>query len=262
MAEAKKKPSIVVVVGGLALVATPILLMLTDSPKTTKKPITPAARPVSASSKKDAYLPEDYTAKFDNVSTDLKNSFKPDIVNKALIGALTPLGDNGIPSAFSGGETTWIYTGNAEIDGVPNALIENTATGEGVFLRPNEKWRNLVLIEVSGERIVVEGPGGVTRTLSMPLFSGPTSNNIGVTPLPPLGVQPPTGTPTAPGTTRPGGQAGLRGPIAGNPTDLNNPQAFNGGQAATLDPNMMQDDPNNNGSNGRGRRRRNRNGSN
>ena len=62
MAEAKKKPSIVVVVGGLALVATPILLMLTDSPKTTKNPITPAARQVSASSKKDAYLPEDYTA--------------------------------------------------------------------------------------------------------------------------------------------------------------------------------------------------------
>lgn len=259
MAEPNKKPSPVVIGGAVALVATLIWYFATDTPKPVKKTTLIPKATTSSSTKKDVYLPEDYSAKFEPVSMALNNAFKPDVIKQKGVDPLSTIGSNGIPPGFVGGETTWIYTGNAEVDGIANALIENTATGEGVFLRPNEKWRNLVLTEVSGERITVEGPGGLMRTLTMPSTGGPEGMDMSVTPLPPVGAVPPGG---IPGTRNPRTGA-LTGPIANMAPAMVNGQPNPAvPQIAGSDMTGYPVDDSNNGSNGRGRRRRNRNGSN
>jgi hypothetical protein len=116
---------------------------------------------------KEDFLPEDYSAEFASLSERTKNSFKPLIASKNANSVLQPISPNAIPPLFAGGDPNWIYTGNMEVDGVPNALLENRQTGEGVFLRPRERWRKMVLREVGKDFIVLDGPNGYVKTVTI-----------------------------------------------------------------------------------------------
>lgn len=179
-------------IGAGALVV--VVLMIPQSTPTKPGPKKPP--PGFASSKKnnnEVVIKEDYEIRFDSVQDDLRNSFVPILTKKNLS---APASINGIPSAFANGEATWIYTGNMTVDGVPNALLENTASGDGVFLRPGEQWRKLKLVKVNDMSIVLEGPNGAVKTV---FFVDPSTNN------PDSGVSVP-GPATLPPVGQPGNQ--------------------------------------------------------
>lgn len=137
-----------------------MLLPSGDAPKTGKKPQLTATK--STKKADDLILPEDYKAKFDDLDKPMVNSFVPLVTKRDING---PVAKNGIPADFAGGETTWVYTGNMTVDGTPNALLENTASGDGIFLRPGQHWKALKLVAVREDSIEIEGPGGAMKTV-------------------------------------------------------------------------------------------------
>lgn len=113
-----------------------------------------------------AYVEEDYNASFEPVNIELKNSFQPIVARKG-----TGLGSgdgmaNAIPAEFAAGDSGWFFTGNAEIDGVPTALLENRSTGEGVFLKAGERWKSAMVAQILPDSVVMKGPSG-TKTFSL-----------------------------------------------------------------------------------------------
>lgn len=124
--------------------------------------------------------PED----FEKVPASLKNSFIPGVTK----GSAVPVAKNILRPEFTGGEAAWTYTGNMTVDGVPNALLENTSSGQGVFLRPGQRWKTLRLVSVHEDHIVVEGSNGQTQQV---YFEDLTA--VAEAPLSPLPVAVPAG---------------------------------------------------------------------
>jgi hypothetical protein len=141
---------------------------------------------------KDGFLPIDYTAKFAPVVTPAVNAFKPLIARQGSRGAV-PTFSNSIPQAFAGGESGWIFTGVATVNGVPNGLIENESTGEGVFLRPGQKWKATKVITITQIEMVMQGPEGDSRSIQMPREEWMEGGEVAPLPLPldgPIGNRP------------------------------------------------------------------------
>ena len=188
----------------------------------------------------DLYRPEDYTAKFPPVTVPVRNAFLPLVVRETSTienggpnGEIRPLQPDGIPESFAGGEAGWIYTGNAVVNGVPNALLENTSSGEALFLTPGEDFKSSVLVKSTANVVVLRGPAGVERTIS--ISDGATKKG-GARKAPDDGTLPPA-------------TAALTGAIGAPPA---NPQVV------ATDPNATPQ--NNNGGQNRRRGRRNRGG--
>jgi uncharacterized membrane protein YgcG len=154
----------------------------------------------TTTAKKDEYLPEDYTAKFTPIqratAAEPRNAFKPLVFRKKDGLSTLPTISNIIPPAFAGGQTGWTFTGIAEVDGTMNALVENSATGEGEYLKPGQSWKACKVLTVTQESIVLLGDEGVARTVSLINPDGsyeggpvgpmtvPVTGNIGIQPLP------------------------------------------------------------------------------
>lgn len=202
----------------------------------------------STSKKKtDIFEKEDYTAKFGSIDSETKNAFKPLLAKKDNESNAKPVATNGIPATFAGGDANWVYTGNMTVDGTPNALLENTQSSEGVFLRPGEKWKNMQLKEVRSDSIVLEGPNGYTKTVFFatnpevkPVEPGRVAANAGTTTTPPPGATNAQTLPPADASQGGNGRrrrrdqqqqtqasADLFGPIGGNVTELENNNATN-----------------------------------
>lgn len=186
----------------------------------------------STKKKTDTYEKEDYTAQFASLESEMKNGFRPLIAKKSADSSMTPLASNGIPAAFASGEPNWVYTGNMAVNSVPNALLENTQSGEGVFLRPGERWKALILKEVRQDSIVLEGPSGFIKTV---FFASQSE----LSPMDPVksGVLPPATAGTNPGAAT--------NPAAG--TNANNPA--NSEQNNSQDRRRRRRDQANSGSN-------------
>lgn len=157
----------------------------------------------------DTYRPEDYTAKFPPVNVAPRDAFKPLVAKTTTTLAVqpTPLAPNGIPASFAGGDGNWVYTGNAEVDGVPNALLENTASQETVFLRPGERWKSLTLAGVTASAIELIGPTGQRRSVGIADETAATTQVAATTPAG-----------TAPGSlpaVTPNGRGALAGSLSG-----------------------------------------------
>ena len=172
-------------------------------------------------------MPEDHNApKFESVNASMKNTFVP-LVTKKSGGNKTGL-PGGIPAWFADGEGNWVYTGNMTVNGVPNALLENTASGEGVFLRPGQKWKSLKLVSVHEDSIDLEGPNNEHKTIFDEIAY---VADAPISPLPPASpANIPGGNTTQPGSDGSGngnrrrrgqnngpvaGDGGLSGPIGG-----------------------------------------------
>lgn len=158
--------------GGLAVVIVAIWF-LTDKPaeRPAPGPRRPPAGARSSSSSKSAgsiFVAEDYNTKFANLNLPVKNAFRPLVVpaapGSAGISALAP---NEIPKDFADGKDVWTYTGTAIVDGVPMALVENAATGEGEFLKVGQRWKKAVVRKITPITLVMEGPNGRVRTMDL-----------------------------------------------------------------------------------------------
>jgi hypothetical protein len=94
----------------------------------------------------------------------LKNAFKPLIAKAATGFGSGPIGQNTLPVGLTSGEK-WIYTGSAEMNGEKTALLENTATGDGVFLKVGERWKMLTIRAIRPEGLVIMGDDGTETTV-------------------------------------------------------------------------------------------------
>lgn len=223
------KPMQLLLVGGLALVAFIALqsVLSPDTPtKSTKKTL--AAKPKPKTDQ--IYTAEDTKAHFDSVSLNVKDSFKPEIIKLGTsTGKMSQV--NLVPLEFAGGEANWAYTGSAEIDGVLQALLENKATGEDVFLKVGDSWKGISVEEITDDSLLLASTEtGTEKKLELPpdTVTGPgpagfaparvpgLQGNIGQMGIQPDGsVAPPDmtgGTPATmdTGTGNPGGNTGGR----------------------------------------------------
>lgn len=131
----------------------------------------------------------DFKADFKPLNIELKNAFVPVVARKqGGFGGADGLA-NAIPLDFTAGESGWVYTGNAEIDGVANALLENRSTGEGVFLRVGERWKSAAVSKILTDAVVMKGPSGV-KTFSLVNEESPRMARSGFAPA---GVNVPSG---------------------------------------------------------------------
>ncbi|MBS1724091.1 MAG: hypothetical protein JSS66_14190 [Armatimonadetes bacterium] len=173
----------------LGLVAYAVVV-LTEPDKKPKGKST-AVHKKAPGAKADQFLEADYKAKFTPVSTAPKNAFKPLVVREGEDNQLQTQRFDSIPSAFTGGDPNWLYTGTATVDGVRVALVENSASGEGVFLKVGEMWKQAVLTSIEDEGIIMVGPGGAVRHIKLgfteqPAAPAPMSGNVPLTVTPSL----------------------------------------------------------------------------
>lgn len=151
---------------GVLVIATAFGLMGGGSSSSSTKKNTMMQFPSAPKKKKSGdieYTVEDEKAKFASIEGELPNAFKPAVAKKAMLG--TTKTSNAIPPIFTSGEAGWVYTGNMEVNGKQNALLENGGSGEGVFLKPGEKWKSLTLKQVKAESIVLLGPDNFEKEI-------------------------------------------------------------------------------------------------
>jgi hypothetical protein len=161
------KPTIYMVV--LLVIVAVWFFATGDSPVMSKTGSSKSKKIVKKTKDSD-FTAEDETAKFASLSTVPKNIFSPLVARqKGMRGSLGEI-DQGpmmIPPELTLGQATWIYTGMAEVDSVPTALVENTETQEGVFLKRGEKWKLATVYKIGEEELVLSGPDGVRHTVKV-----------------------------------------------------------------------------------------------
>lgn len=143
----------------------------------------------TASTSKDGFTPADYQAKFPRLTGEVRNVFRPLVARKdATGGDAVP---NGIPASLAGGDGRWIYTGMATVDGMPTGLVENTATGESLFLSAGETWKSASVVQIRPDALVLRDATGTT--FNIPIFTTesdatevPAGSVAPVQPSPPL----------------------------------------------------------------------------
>lgn len=146
-----------------ALAYAVVLYTEPDSKRAPAKP----KRTTVATTSKSLFTEEDYKMTFDRYEAEPRNAFKPVVARLSGNEALLAQRLDGLPTAFTGGDPNWRYTGTATIDGVRVALIENTVTGDGVFLHEGESWKQAILTRIEDEAIVMVGPGGGVRRIRL-----------------------------------------------------------------------------------------------
>lgn len=157
----------VLLYGGLAAVA--IAGFVLTSPPETESSTSATERPASGSrsrtTQETAFNKQDEEATFVRFEGTSPNVFTP-LVKKASPGTLGAVGTallpNQIPPVYVSGKLTWFYTGTAYIDQVPEALVEDTATGQGEYLRVGQTFQNARVVAITPNTLVIEGSAGRT----------------------------------------------------------------------------------------------------
>ncbi len=164
-----KKSNRGLIYGAVAVLGVAGFLM-TEPPKPTSDKDSEDAGPRRSSSRKEketVFTKEDEQARFARLEGGAKNAFRPLITESdgrsSRLGVLA----NQIPPDYVNGESGWFYTGTAIVDGVPMALIEDTAKGQGSYLKVGESVLNATVVQISPSAITVAGPNGATKTLRL-----------------------------------------------------------------------------------------------
>jgi hypothetical protein len=174
----------------------------------------PKRKPPAPATKKDDFTPADYTAKFDALEAKTAtNAFNPLVVRSQGKNSV-PTIDGAIPAAFADGDGNWQYKGYATVDGTANALLENQNSGEGVFVKPGERWKSCRVLTITRDSVVMQGTSGAARTIPIVSEDQPVSRTAS-TSLTPLPVPNPiTGAISDPAQTG-GGRGGRRNRFGG-----------------------------------------------
>jgi hypothetical protein len=151
-----------VFIGGLILVGALAYFMTgSDSPKSTPPP------PKSATKKEAAdpdYLDADYTASFAGSKGALKNLFLP-VVKTNTGQASGPVlavdrDQSKFPATVADGDGNWAFTGYVQVDGVPEAVLENTATHQGGVVKQGDLWKQAHIHRITQNGVAFAGKDG------------------------------------------------------------------------------------------------------
>lgn len=195
------RPAVYTFVGAVAVYAG-VLLTQPDPPAPAHRlrPARPALAP-------EAGMPTeaDLTAHFARYRSGKRNPFLPPM----------PGADARRAAADDTKRGAWTLTGINVINGVPNALLEDGATGGSVFLKPGDRWQGLRVLSIGTDAVAflnalgqqthlafrplqaaapgTAGAGGPFRLQGLgtvrPMPVGP-ENIRPLPPLPPLGAAP------------------------------------------------------------------------
>lgn len=152
--------------GGLAIGLIAFLATGSEDPRAKKSSAEKPRARATAKADED-FTQADYEAKFSPAKVEYRNVFTPLIMASSGSrggGSLTP---NAIPLEFSGGKEQWVYTGTAVIDGVPNALVENSSTGEGEFIRVGQNWKSATVRKITPTSLTLTSPSGRVQTMDL-----------------------------------------------------------------------------------------------
>ena len=214
-----KKTNPVFVAGGVGLAAIAWLVL---NPADSGPSPSSTSRPKKRATAKDTsgFTPADEAAlknPFPPVIAGAVDAFNP-LIKKQQVKAVPTLpripegGTAGmVPANLADGESNWYFTGAPQLNGVTQAVLENTVTNESVVLQPGQTFKSarlqsvdvstVVLVGPSGSAVSVpiqgygEVPGGKTAVAAngpLPLPGVPLSGPIGGTPGT-ISVQPATG---------------------------------------------------------------------
>lgn len=139
------------------------VVLYTEEP-TGRKPTRRTAISNAAANLPEGFTEEDLNAKFEQVNDSPRDAFKPLVARRAA-GSDVSLSPDAIPSVLTGGDPNWVYTGMAEVDGIPTALVENKATGEGVFLKQAENWKQATVGAIAPFSLTLVGRNGKSFTM-------------------------------------------------------------------------------------------------
>ncbi|MDX1931444.1 MAG: hypothetical protein SFU56_02450 [Capsulimonadales bacterium] len=184
------------VLGAVAYAA--VVLTEPAAPAKKKKP-RPTATPAAVAS---GVLPEDLKATFPRYASKRSgNVFRP------LVVTARSLGNTGTPPAAKTpaiGATTgnWVLTGITAIDNVKRALVENSATGDSVFLKSGDRWNGYRVVGVGNVAVRLADGNGRETALLFPEPPDPSSPGTPTAPAP--GTVPPA--PVVFPNLTPGGQ--------------------------------------------------------
>ncbi len=148
------KPVLITAIGSVAVL---IWVYTWEEPKA--PPPADARRLQTSTSARSRREPQEQTVakvRFERLQGTPRDVFRP-LVLSARGGSGTP---GGVPEALIGGEVGWTYAGMAEVDNVPVALLENSRSGDFVFLRPGERWKGAALASVSPDMLRLRADDG------------------------------------------------------------------------------------------------------
>jgi hypothetical protein len=219
--------------GGLVVVAV-AAYFLTQSSGPAKKLTSTQQDSKTLKSKQSDLTKEDYVATYPAVTPRVRDIFMPLVARTGRGGGGEPGAPSGIPPELTRGEGNWFYTGMAEVNTVPQALVENTSTGDGVFLKQGERWRDCTVFQITPDVLTLLGPEGVkyqVKVLDVQVQTPSASTEVK-----PLAVSP-----NANGGGNSG--SGLQGPIGNG----NFPTPGSGGPPGPMGGGGMQFQPGNGG---------------
>lgn len=149
----------------LGLVAVTAWIMTGDQPAktaSTKKPM----KKISSKLADGGFTEEDLNAHFEPVTAPSKNSFRP-LVTKIKTGLDAGIAPDAVPAELADGDPNWVYTGTAEIDGRPTALLENRSTLESDFVSQGEKWKKAGVAQILPQGLILTSPSGKKYRLTL-----------------------------------------------------------------------------------------------
>ena len=220
------KPSRTVIYGSLGVLVVASLIFLSGGDTPAKAGGKRTTTTKSAKSKGTVFLAEDYSATFKPVTAAARNVFQP-LIARSGVGGLGGLsGPVGVPTELTMGEQNWVYTGMAEVDSVPTALLENTTTQDGIFLKQGERWKQATVYQITPDVLTLVGPDGMHHFVKVLGSEEPIEQMpVGVRPLavtPPPNLQGPIGgaNPGASTNVRPSRGGGMTPGVNNVPQDF------------------------------------------
>ncbi len=199
------KPVLVTAIGSIAVL---IWVYTWEEPKA---PPARDARRVqaitSARGQKTAQVPSSAPVRFERLQGTPRDVFRPLVLSGR--GGTGSVG--GVPEALIGGEPGWTYAGMAEVDSVPVALLENSRSGDFVFLRPGERWKGAALASVSPDMLRLRTDDGRVADVPVKQTSASAATTASATRQPRTGAPTTGGLPTLPGIPGLGTTPGMPG---------------------------------------------------
>ena len=161
------RPVYYLMVGSVLAAVAWNLMPSDDAPVRKSKP---TKRTNKQSEDDSKYVAAEMAMKFERPTSPVRNVFHPLVVveKPEKTAAPPPPADQdlkAIPAKIADGESNWVFTGMAEVDGTKVALLQNNSTKQSGLLKEGEYWRKSQLISISLDSILFVGHDGNIQTV-------------------------------------------------------------------------------------------------
>lgn len=152
--------------GSLAVLAAAALWWVNSDPPTAQaKGSSTKPAPAKSSAQAWDFPIDEASIQFERPKDGLRNIFKP-LLYVDKTGPKVEQEDlMKIPANLAQGEASWAYTGMVEVNGIRLALLENSSTHQGGYVKEGEFWKKSRIVRITSASIVLAGPDGNEETV-------------------------------------------------------------------------------------------------